>query len=66
MREQALIADCQAQLQAAVQAYEAIGNQPPESAMDYVYAQWPAALADQRELLQTRAARQLNGANGHD
>jgi pyruvate dehydrogenase E1 component alpha subunit len=64
-REQALIADCQAQLQAAVLAYEAIGQQPAESAMDYVYAQWPAALADQRELLQARAARQLNGGR-HD
>ena len=65
-REQALIADCQAQLQAAVLAYEAIGQQPAESAMDYVYAQWPAALADQRELLQARAARQLNGGRQHD
>ena len=64
--EQALIADCQAQLQAAVLAYESIDQQPVESVMDFVYSQWPAALADQRELLQARAARQLSGGSRHD
>lgn len=56
-REQALVADCQARVQRAVDNFEAAGNQPPEAALDYVYARWPAALMDQREALLERAAR---------
>src|SRR5690606_299481 len=50
-REQALVADCQAEVQRAVDAFEAVGQQPPEAALDYVYACWPAALAEQHEQL---------------
>lgn len=60
-REQALVADCQARVQRAVDNFEAAGNQPPEAALDYVYARWPAALMDQREALLERAARRAGG-----
>lgn len=56
-REQALVAECQAEVQASVDAFEAAGIQPVESVFEHVYAQWPAALADQREMLLERAAR---------
>lgn len=60
-REQALIAECQAKVQEAVERFEQTGEQPPESVIDYVYAQWPAPLADQREWLLERAARRQGG-----
>lgn len=60
-REQALIAECQAQVQDAVNAYESRDRQPPESVMDHVYAQWPAALAEQREWFLERVARREGG-----
>lgn len=60
-REQALIAECQALVQQAVEAFEAAGNQAPETVFDYVYAQWPAVLAEQRELFLERAARSQGG-----
>lgn len=60
-REQALIAECQALVQNAVNAYESRDRQPPESVMDHVYAQWPAALADQREWFLERVARREGG-----
>jgi 2-oxoisovalerate dehydrogenase E1 component alpha subunit len=66
-REQALISSCQAQIQQAVAAYEAVPVQPALTALEYVYAQWPQALADQRELLLERAARSeqaLHAAGG--
>lgn len=56
-REQALIGECQALLQQAVEAFEAVGEPAPQAAIDYVYARWPAALAEQREWLVERAAR---------
>jgi 2-oxoisovalerate dehydrogenase E1 component alpha subunit len=62
-REQALIAECQAQVQQAVAAYETLENQPALAALEYVYAQWPPALADQRELLLERAARRAQADN---
>jgi len=62
-REQALIADSQARVQQAVAAYEALEPQPALAALDYVYAQWPAALSDQRELLLERAARRAQAEN---
>ncbi|CAD5107504.1 pyruvate dehydrogenase (acetyl-transferring) E1 component subunit alpha [Zestomonas carbonaria] len=55
-REQKLVAECQALVQQAVDNFEAAGRQPVESVLDYVYAQWPAALADQREMLLERVA----------
>lgn len=62
-REQALIADSQAQVQQAVAAYEALEPQSALAALEYVYAQWPAALSDQRELLLERAARRAQAEN---
>ncbi|RJG10360.1 pyruvate dehydrogenase (acetyl-transferring) E1 component subunit alpha [Pseudomonas cavernicola] len=56
-REQALIAECQALVQKSVDAFESAGIQPVEAVLDYVYAKWPAPLAEQREWLLERAAR---------
>ncbi|WP_229731974.1 pyruvate dehydrogenase (acetyl-transferring) E1 component subunit alpha [Pseudomonas sp. N040] len=56
-REQALVGECQAQLEEAVARFEATPPQGPESLLEHVYAQWPAALAEQREQLLERAAR---------
>lgn len=56
-REQALIGECQALVQQAVDAFEAVDEPPAEAALEYVYGQWPAALAEQREMLLERAAR---------
>lgn len=56
-REQALIAECQKEVQAAVERFESAGTQPVESVIDHVYASWPAPLAEQREMLLERAAR---------
>jgi pyruvate dehydrogenase E1 component alpha subunit len=61
-REQALIAECQGLVQRAVDNFDAAGNQSPEAIMDYVYAQWPAALAEQREWLLERVARRAGGS----
>ena len=56
-REQALIADCQRQVQTAVDNFEATDTQEVASVVDHVYARWPAALSDQREMLLERVAR---------
>ncbi|NBA95023.1 pyruvate dehydrogenase (acetyl-transferring) E1 component subunit alpha [Pseudomonas sp. R5(2019)] len=65
-REQALVNDCQAQVQQAVERFEAAGLQPAESLLEHVYARWPAALAEQREELLERVARHAAGdAHGH-
>ncbi len=63
-QEQALVADCQAQLEAAIARYEALPPQGAESLLEHVYAQWPAALAEQREQLLERVARR-GGEVGH-
>ena len=60
-REQALIADCQAEVQRAVEVFEAAGTQPAESVFEHLYARWPAALAEQREMLAERVARRQGG-----
>ena len=68
-REQQLLADCQAQVQQAVEAFEAAGQQPVEAILDYVYARWPVALAEQREMLLERVARReasLQGGASHE
>jgi len=62
-REQSLLADCQAEVQQAVERFEAAGVQPLSSTFEYVYARWPAALADQREMLEERQARRQGGAD---
>jgi 2-oxoisovalerate dehydrogenase E1 component alpha subunit len=60
-REQALISECQGLVQQAVNAFDNAGTQAPESVMDHVYAQWPAALAEQREWFLERALRRAGG-----
>lgn len=55
--------ECQALVQHAVDNFEAAGTQAPESVLDYVYAQWPAALAEQREMFLERLARRAGGAD---
>ncbi|WP_061290709.1 pyruvate dehydrogenase (acetyl-transferring) E1 component subunit alpha [Azotobacter vinelandii] len=60
-REQALIADCQAEVQCAVEAFEAAGVQPLSSVFEHVYARWPSALAEQREMLEERLVRRQGG-----
>jgi pyruvate dehydrogenase E1 component alpha subunit len=68
-REQALIGECQALVQQAVEAFEAVAEPPAEAALEYVYAQWPTALAEQREMFLERAARRKaaaeRGGDGH-
>jgi pyruvate dehydrogenase E1 component alpha subunit len=64
-REQALISECQGLVQQAVSAFDNAGSQSPESVMDHVYAQWPAALAEQREWFLERAQRRAGGED-HD
>jgi 2-oxoisovalerate dehydrogenase E1 component alpha subunit len=56
-REQALVGECQAEVQRAVEAFEATPMPPAEAALEHVYGQWPQALAEQREWLRERAAR---------
>src|SRR3990167_8647116 len=56
-REQALIGECQGLVQQAVEAFEQAGTQPLDALFDYVYAQWPAALAEQRAMRRERVAR---------
>ncbi|MCJ8169894.1 pyruvate dehydrogenase (acetyl-transferring) E1 component subunit alpha [Atopomonas sediminilitoris] len=46
--EQAWLSEAQTRIQAAVTAYEATAAQAPADPLDYVYAQWPSALAEQR------------------
>lgn len=64
-REQALISECQALVQKSVDVFESAGLQAPESVIDYVYAQWPVALAEQREGLLERVARHAR-RDAHD
>lgn len=56
-REQKLVGACQAEVQQAVENFENAGQEPPEAAIDHVYARWPQVLAEQREMLLERAAR---------
>jgi pyruvate dehydrogenase E1 component alpha subunit len=49
--EEALIAACVAEVDAAVREYEAIAPQPPASMFDHLYAALPADLASQRAAL---------------
>ena len=64
-REQALVGECQALVQQAVEAFEAVGEPAPHAAIEHVYARWPAALAEQREWLTERAQRRAGG-QGHE
>ena len=59
--EERLIADIDARIDAAVETYEATPPQPAESMFDYLYAELPAALAEQRAALSREA-----GEGGED
>ena len=62
-REQALVAECQAELQQAIDAYEATPAQDPLAVFEHLYARWPQALAEQREQFAERVARRTQGAD---
>jgi len=47
-QEEALIADCTAQVEAAIEEYLATPPLPPTAMLDHIYAELPAALAGQR------------------
>lgn len=64
-REQALVAECQAELQAAIETYETSAPRAPDSLFEHVYARWPQALAEQRGQFAERAARR-QGGKGHE
>jgi 2-oxoisovalerate dehydrogenase E1 component alpha subunit len=55
--EEALAADCAAEVEDAVAAYLAVGPQPPEAMFDHLFAELPEPLRRQRERLLQRAAR---------
>lgn len=64
-REQLLVAETQAELQQAVEQYEATPAQAPDAVFEHVYARWPAPLTEQREQFAERVARRGQGAD-HD
>jgi 2-oxoisovalerate dehydrogenase E1 component alpha subunit len=49
-REQALLAECAAQVDAEVKAYLDTGPPPPESMFDYMFEKLPEPLLEQREI----------------
>lgn len=62
-REQALVGECQARVQEAVERFETFAAQAPQALFEHVYARWPAVLEEQREQLLERAARRQGGPN---
>lgn len=62
-REQALVGECQARVQEAVERFETFAAQAPQALFEHVYARWPAVLEEQREQLLERAARRRGGPN---
>jgi pyruvate dehydrogenase E1 component alpha subunit len=59
-KEQALRAECAAEVEAAVREYTETGVQPIESMFDYLYAELPEALEEQRA-----TALKFAGSGGH-
>lgn len=55
--EQALLAEASAEVERAVAHYEALQAQPPETMIDYHYAELPADLRPQRERIIAKAMR---------
>ena len=49
LREEELVADCQRQVDAAVERYLAVTPRAPETMFDHLYAELPAAYIAQRE-----------------
>ncbi|NDZ09265.1 pyruvate dehydrogenase (acetyl-transferring) E1 component subunit alpha [Pseudomonas aeruginosa] len=62
-REQALVGECQARVQEAVERFETFAAQAPQALFEHVYARWPAALEEQREQLLERARGGREGPN---
>lgn len=52
--EKQLLADCTAEVDAAVKEYQSVPPQPPESMFDYLYAQLPEIYAEQRASVATK------------
>lgn len=63
LREQALINECQCEVDGAVLRFDAVREQDPESILDYVYARWPKPLATQRSELLERISRRAQGGD---
>jgi len=55
-KEQALIAECKEKVQAAAEVYLATPQEPPEAMFDYLYAELPAELEEQRAHVIQKAA----------
>nr|WP_086938744.1 pyruvate dehydrogenase (acetyl-transferring) E1 component subunit alpha [Thaumasiovibrio occultus] len=55
------IAQCQQQIESAVANYLAVSPQPPEASVDYLYAQLPPEMADQRQALIRKAMQMEAG-----
>ncbi|MCK9503477.1 MAG: pyruvate dehydrogenase (acetyl-transferring) E1 component subunit alpha [Porticoccaceae bacterium] len=71
-REQGLQAEVQEAVAKAVAAYQQLPPAVPESLFEYVFAEWPAAYAWQRDMLRHRVARMAepsdsleSGIEGH-
>lgn len=62
-REQALVGECQARVQEAVERFETFAAQAPQALFEHVYARWPAVLEEQREQLLERARGGREGPN---
>lgn len=60
--EQRLIEEIDARIDTAVQAYEAMPPQPPEAMFDYLYAELPHALSEQK----AAAVKDNGGQGGRD
>jgi len=61
-QEQALLAECQQQVDSEVQRYMDTPPPPPESMFDYMYATLPETLVEQREIC---IAFSGSGGHGH-
>ena len=62
--EERLIADCGKEVEAAAEAYLATPAQSPESMFDWLYAELPGELAEQRASLEAEAASAGGAADG--
>jgi 2-oxoisovalerate dehydrogenase E1 component alpha subunit len=63
--EEALAADCQQRVEAAVERYLAIGPRAPETMFDHLYAELPRAYAGQRRELERPSSSQAGAGPGN-
>ncbi len=61
LQEKALYRDCEKAVEKAVREYQETPPEPPEAMFDYLYANLPHALEEQREAVIARAARMDGG-----